>query len=199
MLSISLLNVRSLTRHYPDIQAHQDLGLVDVNCFTETWMKKQKSIQVLGKTVFCQDRPKKQSGRVTMYVSDSFKPQLILTYSDRYMEFVTVKEGSLSIMLVCFSKCFEVTSSSCIARKTSKSWKTSYCSRRLQQNPTCIVRYPHPCYQCLYNKYWINSISSLCVRRYTPMFSPVNSILLRPSNYLDWSQFSVTRKFLNHP
>jgi hypothetical protein len=93
MLSISLLNVRSLTRHYPDIQAHQDLDLADVNCFTETWLKKQKSIQVLGKTMFRQDRPKQQSGGVIMYVSDSFKPQLILTYSDRNIELVTVKVG----------------------------------------------------------------------------------------------------------
>ena len=103
MLSISLLNVRSLTRHYPDIQAHQDLGLVDVNCFTETWLKKQKSMQVLGQTVFRQDRPNKQAGGVIMYVSDSFKPQLILAYADRNMELVTVKVGSLSIMLVYVS------------------------------------------------------------------------------------------------
>jgi len=79
ILSIALLNVRSLTRHYPDVQAHQDLSLVDVNCFTETWLQKQKSIEVLGRTVFRQDRPKKQAGGVIMHVSDSFKPQLILT------------------------------------------------------------------------------------------------------------------------
>ena len=103
MLSIALLNVRSLTRHYSDIQAHQDLGLVDVNCFTETWLKKQKSIQVLGQTVFRQDRPNKQAGGVLMYVSDSFQPQLILAYTDRNMDLVTVKVGSLSIMLVYVS------------------------------------------------------------------------------------------------
>ena len=104
LLSISMLNVRSLTRHFEDICTTNVFNLVDIICFTETWLKSEETPIIFGKTQFRRDRSHKRSGGVLMYVCNNLQPIQMNNYCDKNIELINVKlmnfRKTLNIILV---------------------------------------------------------------------------------------------------
>ncbi|XP_060571765.1 uncharacterized protein LOC132729947 [Ruditapes philippinarum] len=89
--SIVLQNVRSVVKHIQDIRTSHDFSLVDLLCFTETWLKRHKTPEIQGMRPFRQDRSHKRAGGVLAYVNTNFESTCLKASTSIHADLLLVK------------------------------------------------------------------------------------------------------------